>query len=154
MTDLPTNEIPYAVIEVGRQVMEEMPPANKPRQTLMDSVTSAGVYMHRFKPLRPWTFEGAEQSHENCRFDLVYSHPEHGVFVDEIKTGASRHDESVIRPQIDRYVVVGQRTWQDRFIGVRVCALKAPARSKLHTHSSRKAAWLKDEDLAKMTPIR
>src|SRR4051794_30574777 len=91
---------------VAREIFNHSPVQYRPRETLLEAVTAAGVYLSRLRPLDGWTFSGSEVHHGTCRFDLVWAHAWHGHLIDEIKLGIGRGSELAVRNQIDHYLEV------------------------------------------------
>ena len=132
---------------VAREVFNESPVEYRPRESLLEAVTAAGVYLNRLQPLDGWTFIGSEMCHGTCRFDLVWARSQGGHLIDEIKLGIGRGGELAVRDQIDRYLEVGSEIWPD-FIGVRLCAVHEPAASRLYLPRHRRSSLVSASDLA------
>jgi hypothetical protein len=153
--DLPADRVQRALrlTQVGREVFTAHPVIYRPREALMQSVTAAGVYINRFKPETPWVLIGREYEVNGSRFDLVYE-SDSGVLIDEIKLGIGRTSEVRVRSQIDRYVQLGIKEWGHRFIGVRVCSVHEPARSRLLTPSTKHSSLVSMTELAESLKVR
>lgn len=118
---------PSVLLAYARDVLREHPARGRPRETFVECVTAAGVYLNRFRPVG-WSL--VDEFDDRRTFDLVYRHPDSGgVVIDELKLGGSGIDVTV-RAQVDRYVESGRRQWGDRFCGVRVCLLHVPLHSR------------------------
>lgn len=132
------------LVRTGRALLERVPVEYRPRETLVEVVTSAGVYLRRFVPAAPWTFVAAEVASGHSRFDLVHHHPRHGYLVDEVKLGRTRVGEVAVRQQVDRYLLEGRRRWGSSFAGVRLCSLNEPASSRFYLPSRGRSVRLAD----------
>jgi hypothetical protein len=131
---------------VARHVFSESPVEYRPRESLLEAVTAAGVYLNRLRPPSSWTFVGSELHHSSCRFDVVWAHATHGHLIDEIKLGVGRGGELAVRDQVDRYLEVGSAVWPD-LVGVRLCAVHEPAASRLYLPGQRRSALVSASDL-------
>lgn len=154
-TNLPPDRASraLALTRTGREIFTQFPVEYRPRESLFQAVTAAGVYLNRFRPVVPWTFLGSEIKSGRCRFDLVFE-CERGVLIDEMKLGVGRAGEVAVRSQVDRYLVEGTSKWGSRFIGVRLCAVHEPASCRLFTPASRHSRLLTGTDLAHSLEIR
>lgn len=132
------------VVRTAHAVLGAAPVEHRPRETLVEVATSAGVYLRRFVPQAPWTFEGAEVVSGRSRFDIVYHHPRHGYLVDEVKLGRTRIGETAVREQVERYLAEGRRRWGSSFAGVRLCALNEPLTSRFYLPSRGRSVRLFD----------
>lgn len=132
---LPTNRLERTTLLLctARRVMVEHPAKERPQSVLAQSVGSAAAYLHRFVPSDPWRFRENELRLEGCRMDLVFVNRRTQVVVaDEMKFGAARKFETAVRPQIEAYLEAGVATWGERFAGVRLCCVSAPAASRFY----------------------
>lgn len=142
------------ILGYAEQVFADHPVEYRSRAAFLAAVTAAGVYVHRFLPPPPWALVGGEIVSGGCRFDLVYEHPTRGVLVDELKLGVGRAGETSVRDQIDRYLVEGERVWDRRFVGVRLCSVHEPARSRLYLPGRKKSLTVAESDLAAELDVR
>ncbi|MEY4372685.1 MAG: hypothetical protein RL219_1454 [Actinomycetota bacterium] len=131
----------------GRQVFAEHPVEYRTRESLLDAVTAAGVYLHRFRPTNGWHLVADEFAVDGARFDLVHRSDAGAVLVDELKLGVGRGGETAVREQIDRYLDAGRRMWGSSFIGVRLCAVHEPLQSRLYLPDRRRSVLLTDADV-------
>lgn len=123
------------VVTTAAEVLRRHPVSSKrQRAAVFEVATAAACYLHRFVLPEPWTFHDAEMSVVNGRVDVVWANAATGEkLIDEIKSTVGRAGESALRDQIDRYVTAGVAMWGDTFVGVRLCAVSQPRRSRLHT---------------------
>lgn len=138
----------------GRQVFAEHPVDYRTRESMLDAVTAAGVYLHRFRPADGWRVVADEFAVDGARFDLVHRHAEGAVLVDELKLGVGRGGETAVRDQIDRYLDAGHRMWGSSFIGVRLCAVHEPLQSRLYLPDRRRSVLLTDADVSEGLAVR
>ena len=136
------------VVRAGRAEMDAQPVTYRPREALLEAVTAAGVYLWRFQPAAEWTPVMIEQPLFDVRPDVVFEHADHGVLIDELKIGVGRSGEDRVRAQIDRYVEAGSARWADRFIGVRLCSVHEPGRSRIHLPGRRRSLLTVEHALA------
>lgn len=93
--------------------------------------TASCVYLRRFKPDDGWEWISAETSLPGARLDLVFQRRDDGtVLVDELKTGSNRTAGNAARAQVARHLRAAGDRWTDRFAGVRLLWLTAPASSQ------------------------
>ena len=144
---------PLKITRAAATVLARRPISYRPQESLLDAVTAAGVYLRRFCPTDSWTFVGAEYTSHACKFDLVWEHPDHGVLIDELKLGIGRGGEIATRAQIDRYLAEGALLWSE-FVGVRLCAVHEPGRSRLYEPRSSRSALVSEVDLARELAAR
>lgn len=142
------------IVKSARDVLAAHPVDYRPRETLFDVTTAAGVYISRFLPEEPWEFLGAEVRCGNCRFDLVFEHPRYGVLIDELKIGRTRVDDVAVHDQLMRYLAAGTDQWHDRFAGVRLCAVYEPAESRLFEPTRNRSRRVSDSELAPQLAVR
>lgn len=143
---------PIELTNIARRVFVKHPVSYRSRESLLEAVTAAGVYLHRLRPDGDWEFIGAEQTHGDCRFDLVWEHPRYGHLVDELKLGVGRGGELAVRAQIDRYLEVGAGLWP-HFVGVRLCAVHEPGMSRLYRPGRRRSDLVSESELvAELAP--
>ena len=85
----------------------------------------ASQYLREFMPDSPAVFVGAEVRVRGGRVDLVWSHPEIGVWFDEVKTWRRTQAtlDSDTWEQVRRYTIAGQEGYGDEFAGVRLLTL-------------------------------
>jgi hypothetical protein len=133
--------------QAAARVLADHPIPYRPRDSLLQAVTAAGVYLRRFRLHPEWALLGTELAVEDCRFDLVWEHPRHGVLIDELKLGVGRRGELAVRAQINRYLDAGSNRWAD-FIGVRLCAVHEPAASRLYLPDSVQSGLVSASPLA------
>ena len=87
--------------------------------------SAAATYLRHLRPLAPAHYEGAEQTVDGGRVDLVWRCPRLGVFYDEIKSTRTRLvalDEPAI-DQVERYLRAGVAAYGDGFAGLRLLLL-------------------------------
>ena len=143
-----------ALARTAQSIFQEYPVTYRPRETLFQAVTAAGVYLSRFHPrTRDWSLLGVELVSGSSRFDLVYE-SRHGVLIDELKLGQGRTGESLVRAQIDKYVRRGTEMWGDHFLGVRMCSVHEPSRARFFPQTSRRSSLLATCDLPVLPEIR
>lgn len=142
-----------ALTNSAQEIFSKYPVQYRPRESIFQATTAAGVYINRFRPERPWVFLGSEIASGNCRFDLAFE-SERGILIDELKLGVGRFGESEIRIQIDRYLQEGKRLWGVRFIGVRLCPVNEPLASRLYVPTSQHSRLLSASDFADVLEIR
>ena len=142
-----------ALTEAGSEIFSRFPVEYRPRESLFQAVTAAGVYLSRFRPDAPWTFLGSEIRSGSCIFDLAFQ-SEAGVLVDELKLGVGRGQEARVREQIDRYLLEGKNLWGNRFIGVRLCPVDEPRASRLYSPNSKRSHLVTESSVAKSLEIR
>ncbi len=138
---------PLEITQAARRVFAAHPLSYRPRESLLEAVTSAGVYLQRIRPPDGWELISSEHLVRGCRFDLVWEHARHGFLVDELKLGIGRGGELAVRAQIDRYLSEGARTWT-KFVGVRLCAVHEPGTSRLFLPGRRRSTLVSESDLA------
>lgn len=120
------------ILRVTREVLADYPIKARVRAVLMECSTASATYLARFALPQGWYFLDSEIPLEGGRADIAYAHESDGrVLLDEIKTGRGRHGEARLRTQIDRYVLAGRERWGSRFVGVRLCAVSQPSRTRL-----------------------
>lgn len=138
----------------GRQVFADHPIDYRTRESLLDAVTAAGVYLHRFRPTSNWRLVADELAVGGSRFDLVHRRHQGAVLIDELKLGVGRTAETAVRDQIDRYLDAGRRMWGSSFIGVRLCAVHEPLQSRLYLPDRRRSLLLTDASLDEGLAVR
>ncbi|MGZ4314198.1 MAG: hypothetical protein ACXVRS_00045 [Gaiellaceae bacterium] len=138
---------PLTVTQAARRVLAAHPISYRPRESFLEAVTAAGVYLQRLRPPDGWELIVSEHLVRGCRFDLVWEHEQHGVLVDELKLGVGRGGELAVRAQIDRYLSEGARTWT-KFVGVRLCAVHEPGTSRLFLPGRRRSSLVSESELA------
>lgn len=138
----------------GRQVFAEHPVEYRTRESLLDAVTAAGVYLHRFRPTARWRLVADEFAVPGSRFDLVYRSQAGAVLIDELKLGVGRTAETAVREQIDRYLEAGGHHWGSSFVGVRLCAVHEPLQSRLFLPDRRRTVLLTEADLQEGLAVR
>lgn len=138
----------------GRQVFADHPVEYRTRESLLDAVTAAGVYLHRFRPTANWSLLGDEFAVPGSRFDLVHRNQAGAVLIDELKLGVGRTAETAVREQIDRYLAEGRRLWGSSFVGVRLCAVHEPLQSRLYLPDRRRSVLLTEADLEEGLAVR
>ncbi len=138
------------VVTTAADVMRGHPVSgNRQRAAVFEVATAAACYLHRFVLPEPWRFHDAEMSVVNGRVDVVWANTVTGEkLIDEVKSTVGRAGESALRDQIDRYVAAGVAMWGDAFVGVRVCAVSQPRRSRLHTPDRTYSVLLSKTSLA------
>ena len=139
--------------EAGSEIFSRFPVEYRPRESLFQAVTAAGVYLSRFRPEAPWTFLGSEVRSGNCIFDLVFQSAA-GVLVDELKLGKGRAHDANVREQINRYLIEGKHLWGNRFIGVRLCPVNEPRASRLYLANSKRSLLVTESNIAQNLEIR
>lgn len=142
-----------ALTNSARAIFERYPVQYRPRESIFQAVTAAGVYLNRFKPEKPWIFLGSEIASGGCRFDLAFQ-SEQGILIDELKLGVGRVQHAEIKNQIDRYLLEGQRLWRHEFLGVRLCFVNEPAASRFYSPASKRSALVNLTNLADILEIR
>lgn len=152
----PTTRAAAAIVltRCGRQVFAEHPVEYRSRESMLDAVTAAGVYLHRFRPTERWHLVADEFAVNGARFDLVHRSNEGAVLIDELKLGVGRGGETAVRDQIDRYLDAGHRMWGSTFIGVRLCAVHEPLQSRLYFPDRRRSVLLTDTDVSEELAVR
>lgn len=120
------------LMRCGRDVFGRHPITYRQRESFLDAVTAAGVYLNRFHPSDSWKLEARKFTHGPCRFDLVYRNAKGEVLIDELKLGIGRRGEVLVAEQIKRYLDAGRQLWADRFVGVRLCAVHEPLQSRMY----------------------
>ena len=150
--DRPTRAI--ALTRCAHSVFDEHPVEYRTREAFVDAVTAAGVYLQRFRPLPPWQLVADEMPSGPCRFDLVYELDECGILIDELKLGIGRRGESEVRKQIDAYLDEGLRRWHGRFLGVRLCAVHEPTRSRLYVPDRKYSLPVTARDISAELSVR
>lgn len=91
----------------------------------------ASAYLHRWVPDDTWCLLGAEYPLTASRADLVWRHHSTGwVVIDELKTGAGRHDHGDHLDQVFRHLDGATRVWGELTQGVRLVWLAAPQLSQ------------------------
>lgn len=138
----------------GRQVFTDHSVEYRPRESFLDAVTAAGVYLHRFRPGGAWSLMAEEFVADGSRFDLVYRHVDGATLIDEVKLGVGRNGETAVREQIDRYLDAGGRLWGASFVGVRLCAVHEPLQSRLYLPKRRRSVLLTEAVLADGLAVR
>lgn len=137
----------------GRRVFADHPIDYRTRESLLDAVTAAGVYLHRFRPASNWRLVADELTVGGNRFDLVHRSHQGTVLIDELKLGVGRSAETAVREQIDRYLEAGSRLWGSSFIGVRLCAVHEPLQSRLYLPDRRRPRWPRLEHRTGTAPL-
>ncbi|MBR7744353.1 hypothetical protein KC207_13750 [Phycicoccus sp. BSK3Z-2] len=111
-----------AVAAVLAATEDVVPPGRGAVKTRMLVAGHASKYVTRFLPSAGATFLGAEVPVVRGRVDLAWSHPDCGVWFDEIKVW--RHARTVwdwrTYDQIERYLSAGSAMFGDAFTGVRL----------------------------------
>jgi len=155
-TEQPTTRAnsALALTRCGRKVFADHPVDYRSRESFLDAVTAAGVYLNRFRPNTGWSLVADEFVAEGSRFDLVHRNDDGKILIDEIKLGVGRAGETAVREQIDRYVDTGYQLWGSSFVGVRLCAVHEPLQSRLHLPDRRRSVLLTEADLADGLAIR
>ncbi len=138
----------------GRAVFDDHPVEYRTRESFLDAVTAAGVYLHRFRPGPDWTLIPDELVDGRNRFDLVHQHRDGGMLIDELKLGVGRSAETAVRDQIDRYVTAGSRRWGSSFMGLRLCAVHEPLQSRFYLPDRRRSLLLAEADLPHGLAVR
>lgn len=91
-------------------------------------LTSAAHYLLRYRPNEDSLFLGIEVSLRTGRVDVLWEHPDVGVFADEVKS--TRHNSQGVPPthldQVTRYVRAGDTCFGPVFAGVRYLPLLFP----------------------------
>jgi hypothetical protein len=96
-------------------------------QTRTACVTRASAYLRRMRP-DGWALVGAEVRVGHAKADLVWVHDASGdIVIDEIKSGAPGIGDTGVAGQVRRLYAGGLNEWGDRFVGVRLVQLRAPA---------------------------
>lgn len=147
------NRSVLQLTQAAARLQTVRPISYRPRESHLEAVTAAGVYLRRFALDSEWALLGTEVTAGACRFDLVWRHAEHGVLIDELKLGVGRGGELVVRSQIDRYLLEGTQLWSD-FVGVRLCSVHEPALSRLFRPGRRRSALVSDSHLARELAAR
>lgn len=142
-----------ALTDAGREVFSIFPVTYRPRESLFQAVTAAGVYLNRFRPIAPWSLIGTEIRSGNCVFDLAFE-SKSGILIDELKLGISRANETKVREQINRYLVEGKKVWGNRFVGVRLCPVNEPRASRLYLPASKNSRLVSDLAIAQSLEVR
>lgn len=132
----------------GRQVFDDHPVEYRSRESFLDAVTAAGVYLRRFRPGADWSLVADEFVADRNRFDLVHRNEKGATLIDELKLGVGRAGETAVRDQIDRYLETGGQLWGSSFVGVRLCAVHEPLQSRLYLPDRRRSVLLTEADLA------
>lgn len=138
----------------GRQVFADYPVEYRGRESFLDAITAAGVYLHRFRPPAGWSLMADEFVADGSRFDLVHRNEAGATLIDELKLGVGRTGETSVREQIDRYLKTGSRLWGSSFVGVRLCAVHEPLQSRLYLPDRRRSILLTDTDLSEGLAVR
>lgn len=154
--ETPPNRTAHAMLlaQLGRQVFAKHPVEYRSRESLLDAITAAGVYLFRFRPAPQWSLIAEEFVAEMSRFDLVHRDTRGSTLIDELKLGVGRSAETGVRNQIDRYLTVGSRLWGCDFVGVRLCAVHEPLQSRLYLPDRRRSVLLTEVDLDEGLTIR
>lgn len=138
------------ILRTGRSEMAAHPVTYRPREALLDAVTAAGVYLWRFLPESDWAPIMIDEAlNGGGRPDVVFDHAEHGVLIDELKLGVGRFGESMVRAQIDRYLDEGTALFGERLIGVRLCSVHEPARSRIYLPGRTRSMLASDHPLCR-----
>jgi hypothetical protein len=131
------------VTEVGRNVFHKHVVGYRSREAMTEAVTASGVYFERFAFKAPWDFVKAEYTVGNCRFDVVWEN-EGAFLIDEIKLGRGRNGQVMLADQIARYDEAGRSHWGDAFLGIRLCAVSEPGRSRFYKAGSSRSVELSE----------
>jgi hypothetical protein len=134
--------------EVGRNVFVRQPVGYRSREAMTEAVTASGVYFARFALTNPWVFVQAEYAFGNCRFDVVWENDGH-FLIDELKLGRGRNGQVMLAEQISRYDKAGRSHWGDTFLGIRMCAVSEPRRSRFYKAGSSRSIELSQLDALK-----
>lgn len=143
-----------ALTQVASEVFRTYPVEYRTRATYFDAITAAGVYLHRFRPSLPWRLVATEMQVSSSRLDIVHSHDDVGVVIDELKLGVGRHGENLVQDQIKRYLKIGQELWGSDFIGVRLCAVHEPASSRLYSTGKGAPQLLTESDVRDLLGVQ
>ena len=136
------------VIRACRQVLAAAPIDKRQRAALRDCATAVSAYLARFALPEDWEFLGVEIPLGGGRADVGYRHCEDGrIFLDEFKTGRGRTNETRLRSQITRYLEGGTDRWGDNFVGLRLCAVAEPQRSRFYIPGRERSVLLADSEL-------
>lgn len=138
----------------ARSVFAEHPVTYRSREALVNATTAAGVYLQRFRPLPPWRLLSTEMSLARGRLDVVHQLGDAQVIVDEVKLGVGRANEAAVRTQIDRYLELGSAEWGQCFLGVRLCAVHEPTRSRFYMPGRSLSVLLADSQLDEGVMVR
>ena len=142
-----------ALTDTAQAIFAKYPVEYRPRESIFQAVTAAGVYLNRFRPEKPWKLLGTEIASGGCRFDLAFQSRQ-GILIDELKLGVGRIHEAQIRAQIDRYLVEGRYLWGGEFLGVRLCFVNEPASSRFYSPKSKRSNLVNLSELADILEIR
>jgi hypothetical protein len=94
----------------------------------------AGSYFWHLQPPADWRFAGRELQLGSGRVDLLWADPAGRLLVDEIKAGCPRAVRlAATHAQARRYAQIAHAVWGERFVGVRLLALRAPQDCLLFT---------------------
>jgi len=126
------------IIEISRAVLAKSPIPVRTREALANVVSATGIYLHRFALPEPWTFVGSEIVLGDCRIDLAWE-CDNNVLVDEIKLGIGRPNQAAVADQIRRYQSAATKHWGSAFLGVRLCAIDEPMRSRIYPKNSQRS---------------
>ncbi|PKW25747.1 hypothetical protein [Phycicoccus duodecadis] len=107
---------------VGDTVERTVPATRGSAAIRLRVQSHAARYVTHFMPGHECTFLGAEVRVERGRVDLAWSHPDHGVWFDEVKTWrhAGMSWDAQTWDQVDRYMKAGTAQFGARFAGVRL----------------------------------
>jgi hypothetical protein len=112
-------------------------------------VTRASMYLKRIRPLEGWTLVGCEVRLDNAVADLVWEHDSTGdVAIDEVKAGTADLSDDDLADQVRRLWRGGMSRWSERFIGVRLVPLRAPALTRLVIADGDRFMTVPDDRLA------
>jgi hypothetical protein len=90
------------------------------------------AYFRYLLPPHGWQFAGSEIHLGVGRVDLIWTHPDGGVLVDEIKTGGWL-GRAAIAAQVAAYLDCARAAWPDQFIGLRLVSTRDPTTSLFFT---------------------
>lgn len=127
-------DVPAALIERGAALVAATAGLGSHRSRVrLRVVTSAGQYLHRFRPPASVEFLGTEMGVRDGIVDIAWRHPDLGVFFDELKTTrrATGPLPSDTAEQLRRYCLSGTAHHGELFAGVRYIPLLNPAGSLL-----------------------
>ena len=122
------------VASIADGVVGSHPKLGSHRSRIRMLVTTAtGAYLQRWVPPGPVRFVAAEVPVGHGRVDLVWEHPDLGVFFDEIKTSrlSRPHESPSTIEQVLRYAADGQAKHGQEFAGVRLIPILSPHCSRL-----------------------
>lgn len=97
--------------------------------------TCVSVYFQRCVPDRKmWASTGVEVRAGRAVADLVWTHTDGRVVFDELKSGAPDPEtDAELADQLMRLVEGGTELYGDKFAGVRLVPLEAPAKTRMFT---------------------